>query len=252
MSDFKAGFGKNAQLSDTIQSLSKRNLKLERMIAKLGTPADNQDFRESLHREESDALSLIKQCISLVRSTVKGHDAQMMSSLMQQFQAEKERFEAIERRIEGKERQIVKAGSSSKGGHTALSDSAHVDSDSVTIDVGVRQQQLIDDQLEPQLIEYTEQEIQKRTQHIREIERSITEVASMYQDLQQLVHEQQDSIDIIDNNIQSAKVKAESGHGELVQAEDYQRRARKRKCCIVVILLIVAGVIAIITWTMIK
>jgi syntaxin 1B/2/3 len=68
----------------------------------------------------------------------------------------------------------------------------------------------------------------------------------MSQDLQTMVHEQQEGIDSIDGSIVQAKDKTEAAHKELLEAEEYQKKSRKKKCCVLFMVLAVVAVIVII------
>jgi len=111
-----------------------------------------------------------------------------------------------------------------------------------------RMQQLQDQQIDQQFTVYNEAEIARRHEHVLQIERDAQEIFEMYKDLKDLVNEQQASIDIIDNNIQDTKAKVEQGQEQLVQAEEYQKKARSRKCCILVILVAVVAAIVLAAW----
>ena len=64
-------------------------------------------------------------------------------------------------------------------------------------------------------------------------------------DLAILVQQQGEMIDNIENNIKTAKTYVEKGEKNILQAEEYQRSARKKKCCI--LLIIIGILIAILT-----
>jgi len=86
-------------------------------------------------------------------------------------------------------------------------------------------------------------DIEERHQDILKLERQVLEVYELFRDLAQLVDLQQDSLDVIDARIQSAKNYTERAEGELIEAEDYQKKARKRQCIILGIVIAVLVVI---------
>jgi len=102
----------------------------------------------------------------------------------------------------------------------------------------VIKQALISDDLEDVV-----RDIEERHQDILKLERQVLEVYELFRDLAQLVDLQQDSLDVIDARIQSAKNYTEKAEVELTEAEDYQKKARKRQC---IILAIVIGVLVVI------
>ena len=97
-----------------------------------------------------------------------------------------------------------------------------------------------------QFLEYNEQDIAQRQEHVLQIESDAREVMEMYADMQQLVGEQQESIDVIENNITSTRAQTESAMKELLTAEEYQRSARKKQCCMALVVAVVIGVFVII------
>jgi len=102
----------------------------------------------------------------------------------------------------------------------------------------VIKQALISDDLEDVV-----RDIEERHQDILKLERQVLEVYELFRDLAQLVDLQQDSLDVIDARIQSAKNYTERAEVELTEAEDYQKKARKRQC---MILGIVIGILVVI------
>jgi t-SNARE complex subunit (syntaxin) len=89
---------------------------------------------------------------------------------------------------------------------------------------------------------YDLESIRERQQGIQQIERNVTELSDMFQDLQMLVAQQQESLDTIESNIQATKDETDRGLGELQEAEKLQRSARKRQCCILFIVLTILAV----------
>jgi len=102
----------------------------------------------------------------------------------------------------------------------------------------VIKQALISDDLEDVV-----RDIEERHQDILKLERQVLEVYELFRDLAQLVDLQQDSLDVIDARIQSAKNYTERAEVELTEAEDYQKKARKRQCMILGIVIVILVVI---------
>lgn len=85
--------------------------------------------------------------------------------------------------------------------------------------------------------------IEERHQDIEHLEKTVAEVAEAFAQLAVLVDQQQTTIDRIGEHVDNARQHTNAGEGELVQAEESQRKARRRTCCLVVILLAVLVVI---------
>jgi len=92
-------------------------------------------------------------------------------------------------------------------------------------------------------------EIEERHLDILKLEEQVLEVYELFKDLATLVDLQQESLDVIDNRISSAKNYTETAEKELISAEKYQTSSRKKKCCLMVILLIIVIVILVPTLT---
>jgi len=251
--------GQNAEIAEAIQELIKTNNKLERMLAKIGTKGDDQSFRNGMEKQRTSAKTLTRNIMDML----KHHqgDKQVFAKLTAQFQSALSSFNKISQDIERKQSRVVAYSMShkpstildresvvSRGGTTPKNNINHNKGRSVNDDEdgsndnatnnGDRQQLL--QQQEYSFREFQEDEILAKKEEIQQIERDVEEVAIMFKDLDQLVREQQVHIDVIDTNITAAKVHVEEGHGQLVQAEEYQKSARKKKmlyfiyidCCI--------------------
>jgi len=86
-------------------------------------------------------------------------------------------------------------------------------------------------------------DIEDRHQDILKLERQVQEVFELFRDLAALVDLQQDSLDVIEARVASAKDYTEKAEVELKQAEVYQASARKKQCCIIMIIVAILVVI---------
>jgi t-SNARE complex subunit (syntaxin) len=59
---------------------------------------------------------------------------------------------------------------------------------------------------------------------IKRLESDIVDVNQIFQDLGRMVHEQQDLVDTIENNVENSQIQLESGNQELQRAAEYQAR----------------------------
>jgi len=125
-----------------------------------------------------------------------------------------------------------------------------LDKQKLSIDSGQRSesQQQADQLLDQEFAfeTYNEEELRARKEEIIQIERDVVEVAEMFKDLHVLVGEQQEHIDNIESNVESAREHTHQGHEELIQAEQYQKKARRKQCCILFIVLAVVGIIVLV------
>ena len=81
---------------------------------------------------------------------------------------------------------------------------------------------------------------------INQLNRSVAEVADIFQDLALLVNEQGTHIDNIESNIEQTATRTEAGVRELARASQYQRRARFRICIIIACVLVVIIILVLV------
>jgi syntaxin 7 len=239
MSDYNRGgrsgvlLGRNAELGENLQNLTKRNSKLERMLAKIGTKADTPESRAKMTKERNEIKKLCKTLMVSLKQN-QGGDKQVLDKLTNQFQAELEKFTKVSKAIEQREKEVVIAiehnhEQEEYGGSPGLG----------------AQGQLMEQDIDAHLLEYDVNELQRRQEGIQAIAQDVQEVSEMFKDLQLLVNEQQETLDVIENNILGTKDKTEDGYNELRQAEVNQKKARKKQCCM---LFLVLGVVCAIVF----
>jgi len=74
------------------------------------------------------------------------------------------------------------------------------------------------------------QELREREEAIRQLETDILDVNQIFRELATLVHEQGDTIDSIEANIESTAVRVTEGTEQLRKAGHFQNAARKKQC----------------------
>lgn len=78
-----------------------------------------------------------------------------------------------------------------------------------------------------------------RHEEIQRLEKQVLEVYELFKDLALLVDTQQESLDIIEKRVGSAKAHVTEAQAQLEIAESYQKKSRKKQCCLIIILLAV-------------
>ncbi len=68
--------GRNAEITDMLQLLTKKNNQLERNLGKIGTSADTGEFREILQRTRLEATNLCKRLFEGVKSASLRYNTQ--------------------------------------------------------------------------------------------------------------------------------------------------------------------------------
>jgi len=221
--------GKNAEIQEWIHDLKKNNAKLERMHVKLGTRAD-AETHSKLTKEREDTTKLIKKIIGALRDG-KGNK-EILQKLAKELEPELNKFEDVCKRIENREREIM----------TAMGSDASVEEDN-QLTQEEKVQRLQEKNIDSQFLEYNEQDIARRHQEILAIERDAVEILEMFKDMRALVMEQKEGLDSIEGNIMDAKLHAEGGEKELIEAERLQKKSRAKSCCILFIVVAILGAI---------
>eukprot|EP00795_Rhopilema_esculentum_P007869 gene7869-13747_t len=90
--------------------------------------------------------------------------------------------------------------------------------------------------------------IKERENRFRQIETDILDVNEIFRDLAVIIHEQGDSIDSIEGNVEQAVVHVRDANVQLQRAKDYQKSARKRLCIICIVAFVAAGIIGLIIY----
>jgi len=244
----RAVLGEHAEIRDMISQLGKKNQKLEKMMAKIGTSADTADFRENLNKQRVEGTDLCKRIMRKIKDVSERvhhpQGQQLVKQMNHEFEEQWEKYKHTAKEIERKEQQIVDmmASSLQVGADAQLGD----------VETGLGQRSNISyQQQQQQLLQEQEQgfdldEVRRRAAAVRQIERDVTELSEMFSDLQTLVVTQQDLFDNIENNVLAARDQTQSGSQELVKAEKYQKSSQKRMCCLLFLILgiIVAVVLA--------
>lgn len=225
--------GPSAEIADDVQSLSRKNNQLDRILGKLGTRSDNADLRAKMASLRVEAKDICKRTLHALRESAhaRGTNSSVQRRLQKQFQQQLDKFQRINREIERKEQQIVAVMSHSAAGSSPIA--------GMTDEEQLTAQQEIDVQFQV----YDLEEIRRKEQGIRKIEKDVTEIAEMFRDLDTLVNEQQDNIDLIESNITQARDETTNASKQLEDAEKLQQKARKKQCFILVGVLIIVGII---------
>jgi len=224
--------GKNAEIGEWIRDLKKNNAKLERIQVKLGTSSDNAEFRSRLTKDREDTTKLIKKIIGALRQN-KGNK-EVAQNLTRELETELNKFDDVCKRIEAREREIM----------TAMGSDA-TQEEEVGLSTEEKKQRLQERNIDSQFLEYNEQDIARRHQEILQIERDAVEILEMFKDMRALVMEQKEGLDVIEGNINDAKLQAEQGEKELTEAERLQKSSRKKQCCLLFIATAILGAIVL-------
>lgn len=225
-----------ADVENAIQSFARQNAKLERMLAKIGTAADNAEFRDLMNTEQTTSTASARQLVTALKQL----NPPASKSLLNSFEKEYRRFNTLITQSESKQKTIL-LSQSHRQGASHLEEAISNNNNN-----NFQQKQIAEEDIDIQFVPYTVNELERRHAEIKALESDILEIAEMYRDLQKLVDQQQTDLDSMEKAIDKTHEKAETAVKELEAAEDYQRRARKKACCTLTVVLIVVAVVVLI------
>mmetsp|Transcript_5482 Transcript_5482/g.10869 ORF Transcript_5482/g.10869 Transcript_5482/m.10869 type:complete len:229 (-) Transcript_5482:196-882(-) len=211
-----------------IDKLSRQTSKLQRMAVAIGTGRDNADFRDKLNEEKDRGMNLIHDIVRQIKTVGPEHPS--MRGYARRFEQEARMFqEAVEKIRMRRDTDIKQKNSESIG-------------DEDELQVGLLEAQ-VDGQLNA---------LEAKRNQIKNLEQDVTELATMFQDLHGLVHDQQAVVDQIEVHVEEAKQYTDNATSELAAAERYQRSARRRQLCCCIILLFLIGIITLVIYLMVR
>jgi len=264
-------------LTTNIGELTKQTSKLERSLVRLGTANDNTNFRQRIQDDQHDTTQLVKSTIESLATAQPLLDGVQYKRLSLQFEQQYKRYTALTKQIDDKQKQLISHSQSQSQSHGAYqhnningsssrqnggSGGHHYNTHSTADDYRQpltsdtadyygsqqQQQQQYEDSADDVVFTETEhEEIVRRVEEIKQIETEVAEVAQLYKDLHTLVNEQQTSIDVISENVESVAVKVEAADEQIVLASNNQRSARRSKCwvALIVVLVISAAIVVL-------
>lgn len=160
----------------------------------------------------------------------------IQGKLNQEFKASLTEFQVLQKHAVEKQR------ASASAARTALE---HEGSPTASRS-GAQQQQLLQEQ--PRLAEQSEVDFQEsliieREAEIRNIEQSVGELNELFRDVAHMISEQGETLDIIDQNVESTRDNTKNADQQLRTAARHQKSARGKACCLLIILVVVLTVI---------
>jgi len=241
-----------------VQKILQNVSSIQRMIAQIGTPQDNQQFQQQLHQIQHYTGQLAKDTAKhlgeLNSSSAVGDNRQwrlQKERLHSDFTKALNSFQGAQRTAAQREKEAIKRARGAAGtvlprppsGTTTqtLTDTEETSAAGSGFGQGSasRTQMLLEE-------EDDMAQLQDRERSIRQLESDIVDVNTIFKDLATMVHEQGTMVDSIEQNVESTDVRVHEGTEQLRQAETYRNRARKKKfilCLIGVILLIILIII---------
>ena len=203
---------------------------MQRMIAQIGTPQDNQQLQNQLHQIQHYTGQLAKDTSTHLHDLSNGVST-LSQSEQRQWRLQKERlhndftkalngFQAAQRTAAQKEKDVIKRA---KGAQAGLAGPNQGGKNLIEIEEGQQNQE--EQQRRKQMLiqeEYDMEQLQERERSIRQLESDILDVNTIFKDLATLVHDQGEMIDSIEANVESTHVRVQEGTEHLRQAETYK------------------------------
>ncbi|ODQ50739.1 t-SNARE [Saitoella complicata NRRL Y-17804] len=237
-------------LSSSIFRINSNIATTTRLLTSLGTPKDSPALRERLRklldgmREECRGLG---EGVKELRGFEEGVGEQerfTAQKLAREAQAVLGHVQATQRLAAQRERENILPHVKPP---TMVSDfTPYTDDELAQHAAG---QQLVQTQEQAPVlaneaeVAFNESLIAAREGEIAQIEEGITELNEIFRDLGTIVTEQGDLLDNIESNVQNVVVSTRGASRELVEAERYQRGARRRGCFLMVIFVVILTVV---------
>ncbi|XP_065205189.1 syntaxin-7-like [Planococcus citri] len=245
-------------IGSDIQKISQNVSSMKRMVNLVGTAQDSHELRQQLQKIQQYTQQLVKD----TNNSLNTLNSIPLSSEERQFRMQRERltdeYTAALNMFQATQREALK-----KESRQVQLKRASVHSNSVAIPPPPSNDPFRDDLHANQLIELQDdrgsktqtydyqtenernnlQQLAEQEEAIRNLERDINDVNEIYKSLGRLVHDQGETIDSIEANIERAHINVRQGTSELRKASNYMTQARKKKFYLIAILAFILLVI---------
>eukprot|EP01119_Soliformovum_irregulare_P011075 TRINITY_DN2751_c0_g1_i1.p1 TRINITY_DN2751_c0_g1~~TRINITY_DN2751_c0_g1_i1.p1 ORF type:complete len:242 (+),score=42.80 TRINITY_DN2751_c0_g1_i1:129-854(+) len=94
--------------------------------------------------------------------------------------------------------------------------------------------------------------IEERNVGIRQLEKDITEINSLFISVAEIVREQGQMVETLEENIERTYKDTEQANVQLIQANKSQKKSRTKLCCILLIVTLLLVVVVILLWFFLK
>jgi len=238
--------------SSNIQQLTRKIALIQKLVNQIGTPQDVPENFERLQREQKDSNILVKETSTLLQklgnfqTSDPGEMRQrkiQQDKLHENFSNALNNFQKVQRLAAEKERATLQRARAKSvemgGGNDHYQDDSRMYQDTPKLQMQTEAELSLD-------------EIREREAAIRQLESDIVDVNEIFKDLAIMVHEQGETIDSIEANVDSTVTHVEAGNVHLTKAREYQKKSRRKMCILILILLIVVVVLGLIIYFSVK
>ncbi|GAB6029986.1 LD27581p [Chamberlinius hualienensis] len=243
-----------SQLSDAVGNnifaINAGSTSLERILKLIGTPKDNSALRDNIHNTQQKtnvsiyrSTDLIKELASLSTSGRKQHKLRT-ERLENEFKESVKRYSSLQMQLADK----IRTAYSFKN---VLASEEDESTDRTSL-LEAEAKQMMQRQQVISNLEFEQEYAREREDQIHQLEEDILDINQIFRDLGALVHEQGDTINTIEANIDRTYQTVDAGRQELQKASNYQKSYRKKICCFAVIIAIAAVILTIVLVTTLK
>jgi len=225
------------RVQQEFQLLFQSYKKIRQMCDELGTATDSALLRTKLEKELGEAESISNRMHEEINQI---ENKPKREKLRSQLNKTRKEIEQLRKNIEKKKRlnslpansnPFLRAEASSGGKFSS------VPSDGV-----LQSEQSIEFQQYNGNLAAAEE----REAAIIQIQKDTEEIAEVFEDLRDMVEDQQVDVDILDANAEQTAANVKVGAQELDKAAEYQKAKRKKMCMILLCLVVAGGLLAII------
>lgn len=237
-------------VSSNIQQLTNKIASIQRIVNQIGTNADVPETFQNLQtlQKESNTIAnetslFLKQLRQIQSSPDDERQRKIQQDKLQEnFSNALFKLQKVQRLAMEKERESVQRfRTQSTGQDPAFDDneSSPIRDENSSNNLNLQVQQQEDVNIEM---------IREREEALHQLESDIVNVNEIFKDLAIMVHEQGETIDSIEANVDHTQQHVEAANVQLSKARTHQSAARKKKCCLIVILLAVVIALALIIY----
>jgi len=225
-------------IQNQIERLNRYNGKAERLINKLQASGDKEKRRRKLSQVTQVSKSIVRKLLNYFRALNADLNNEM-HGFQQMEEKQRERKDA---------KLLIDSFESSLSRFIQLSQRYQrlQRSDIISIEQAIQNKPTVAEQdydsfaqeQDKRSHNQTEQDIilQSRQEELRKIEKDISEICDMFNDIQTLINEQQEAVESIEAQIYQTHRQVGRAREQLRIAEDSQARRRRRNCCILLFL----------------
>jgi len=159
--------------------------------------------------------------------------------LLRQYDQEKERFESLLREVEQQMRSYEPINDGSSIEDPDNNNNNEQNNDPQVI----RTQTQSLKEIGLQVLDKHIDELEDRNKKVEKIASDVKDLHEAFQDLNQLVDEQQEDINAIESNVTQAKENVQTGTANLEVAKNYQDAYRRKQCYVFLCVLVILGII---------